>query len=134
MSKIPGFDNIPIGMEMGPFELTLDEETVRQRAALVLWEQKEVIDKLGLAPPGLTIGHHARMKFEALPDMRASIWAKTEHEFLKPMKIGSTVTIRGKVVEKYVKRGRNYVVTDYETVDENGEILMRSRETGVYVE
>jgi acyl-CoA thioesterase FadM len=74
------------------------------------------------------------MKFTALPDLRASIWAKSEHEFLKPMKVGSKVYIRGKIIEKYVKRDRNYVVADYETVDEDGGVLMRSRETSVYVE
>jgi hypothetical protein len=50
------------------------------------------------------------------------------------MKVGSRIYVRGKIVDKYVKRGRNYVVADYETVDEDGEVLMRSRETSVYVE
>ena len=36
--------------------------------------------------------------------------------------------------EKYTRRGRNYVVTEYETTDESGEVLMRGRETGFYVE
>jgi hypothetical protein len=50
------------------------------------------------------------------------------------MKVGSRVYIRGKVIEKYVKRDRNYVVANYETVDEDGEVLMKSHETSVYVE
>ena len=134
MSEKSGFEAIPIGMEMGPLEMTLDEETVNQRIGLVQWEGKELVDKLGITPPGISISQHARMKFAALPEMRASIWAKSEHEFLKPMKVGSRIIIRGKVVEKYAKRGRNYVVSEYETVDEAGEVLLRSRETGVYVE
>jgi exonuclease VII large subunit len=74
------------------------------------------------------------MKFNTFKNLRASIWAKSEHEFLKPMKVGSKVTISGRVVEKYEKRGRYYLVSEYETVDEKGEVLMRSRETGVNVE
>jgi acyl-CoA thioesterase FadM len=74
------------------------------------------------------------MKFAALPEMRVSIWAKSEHQFLRPMKLGSKITIRGRIVDKYTKRGRNYIVSELETVDEAGEVLMRSRETGVYVE
>jgi hypothetical protein len=50
------------------------------------------------------------------------------------MKIGSRIYIRGRIVDKYVKRDRNYIVADYETVDEDGEVLMRSHETAVYVE
>lgn len=134
MSGKSGFEDIPLGMEMGPLELTIDEKVVGDRIEIGLWQGRDLIEKMGLAPPGLTIANHAKMKFMALPEMKASIWAKSEHEFLKPMKIGGRVTIRGKITEKYVKRGRNYVVAEYETVDENGEVLLRSRETGVYVE
>ena len=134
MGEKSGFEAIPIGLEMGPLEMTLDEETVNERVGLVQWESRELVDKLHVTPPGISISQHARMKFAALPDMSVSIWAKSEHEFLKPMKVGSKIFIRGKVVDKYVKRGRNYVVSEYETVDEAGEVLLRSRETGVYVE
>lgn len=134
MSEKSGFEAIPIGLEVGPMEMTLDEETVKERVGLAQWEDRELMDKHHITPPGITIVQHPRMKFMALPEMSVSIWAKSEHEFLKPMKIGSKIFIRGKVVDKYVKRGRNYVVTDYETVDENGEVLLRSRETGIYVE
>ncbi len=129
-----GWEALPIGMEMGPLEIVLDNNKVKERAELVQWETQEQLEKLGFTPPGITIRYHAEMKFAALPDLRASIWAKSEHEFLKPMKVGSKVYIRGKVIEKYVKRDRNYVVANYETVDEDGEVLIRSRETSVYVE
>jgi hypothetical protein len=134
MSEKSGFDAIPIGMEMGPFEMTLDDDTVTERVNLVQWENKEPLEKFNVMPPGLTISQHARMKFMALPEMRVSIWAKSEQEFIKPMKKGSKIFIRGRVVDKYTKRGSNYVVSDYETIDEAGDVLLRSRETGIYVE
>ena len=133
MGSQENFEAIPIGMDLGPFEMTLDDETVKGRTELVQWEAKGLAEQ-GLAAPGITISQHARMKFEALPVMKVSIWAKSEQEFLKPMKLGSKIFIRGTVVDKYVKRGRNYMVTDLETVDETGEVLLRSRETAVYVE
>jgi hypothetical protein len=133
MGSQENYEAIPIGMDLGTFEMTLNEETVKKRIELVQWQARGLAEK-GFAPPGLTISHHARMKFEALPEMRVSIWAKSEQEFLKPMKLGSKIFISGKVVDKYVKRGRNYLVTDLETVDEAGEVLLRSRETAVYVE
>ena len=134
MSSQANFEAIPIGFDLGTLEMTLDEETVKDRMGLVQWQSGELVNKLGIAPPGITINQHARMKFDALPEMRVSIWAKSEHEFLKPMKVGSKVFIHGKIVDKYIKRGRNYVVTELETTDEAGEVLLRSRETGVYVE
>jgi len=134
MSEKSGFDAIPIGMKMGPFEMTLDDDMVTARVNLVQWENKEPLEKFNVTPPGLTISQHARMKFMAFPEMRVSIWAKSEQEFIKPMKPGSRIFIHGRVVDKYTKRGRNYVVADYETVDEVGDVLLRSRETGIYVE
>jgi len=134
MSEKSGFDAIPIGLEMGPFEMTLDDDMVTERVNLVQWENEEPLEKFNVTPPGLTISQHARMKFMALPEMRVSIWAKSEQEFIKPMKKGSKIFIRGRIVDKYTKRGRNYLVSDYETVDEDGDILLRSRETGIYVE
>ena len=134
MTEESGWEALPIGLEMGPLEIVLDDNMVQERAELVQWKTQEQLEKLGFTPPGITIRYHAQMKFAALPDLRASIWAKSEHEFLKPMKVGSKVYIRGKIIEKYVKRDRNYVVADYETVDEDGEVLMKSHETSVYVE
>ena len=133
MGSQENYEAIPIGMDLGTFEMTLDEETVRGRTELVQWQARGPAEK-GFIPPGITISQHARMKFAALSEMKVSIWAKSEQEFLKPMKLGGKIFIRGRVVNKYVKRGRNYMVTDLETVDEAGEVLMRSRETGIYVE
>ena len=134
MSGRTGFDDLPIGFEMGPVELTLDDATVNERMDLVQWTARDIVEKQRIAPPGITIVQHPKMKFDALPHLKAGIWAKSEHEFIRPMKVGMKISIRGEVIEKYSKRGRDYVITAYETVDENGEVLMRSRETALYVE
>ncbi len=134
MSAKSDFEAIPIGLDLGTVEVALDEDTVNDSLRLVQWEARELLDKLHIAPPGVTIVQHPRMRFAKFPNLRAAIWAKSEHEFLKPMKIGSKVFIRGKIVDKYVKRGRNYVVSEFETVDETGEVVLRSRETGIHLE
>lgn len=133
MGSQENYEAIPIGMDLGTFEMTLDKETIKDRTERVQWQSKGLAGK-GFLPPGTTISQHAGMNFAALPEMKASIWTKSEHEFLKPMKLGGKIFIHGRVVDKYVKRGRNYMVAEYETVDEAGEVLMRSRETGIYVE
>ena len=50
------------------------------------------------------------------------------------MKLGCKIYLHGKIVDKYIKHGHNYMAADYETIDETGEISMRSRETGIYLE
>lgn len=134
MEDIKGFEDIPIGMELGPEEIDMSEEAVRNRCDLVQWTDRKSFEELGIAPPGLTIVNHAKLKFKCLPANKSSIWAKSEHEFIRPFKVGGKVILRGKITEKYIKRERRYLVCEYETRDETGELLMRSRETGVYVE
>ncbi len=134
MSEKSDFEAIPVGLDLGTMEMALDESTVNDRVGLVQWEARELVDKLHFAPSGISIHQHPRMRFAQFTNLRAAIWAKSEHEFLKPMRIGSKIFIRGKVVDKYVKRGRNYVVSEFEAVDETGEVLMRSRETSIHIE
>ena len=128
------FEDIPVGMELESVEMVLDKETIDERIALVQWQNRKPLESLGVTAPGLTIRQHAAMQFITFPELRAGIWAKSEHEFMKPMKAGSRIFIRGKIVEKYTKRGRNYVAAAFETRDERGELLMKSIETSVYVE
>jgi hypothetical protein len=127
------YDEVEIGHDIGTLEIVLDQQTVAERIALVRWADERPVQQ-GLAPPGITISQHSRMKFDALPQLRVSIWSRSEHEFLRPFKVGETVTVSGRVVEKYAKRGRNYMVTELETRNQAGEVLLRSRETGVWVE
>jgi acyl dehydratase len=128
------FESIPIGLDLGTVEVKLDKKAVQDRVNLVQWQARDVVDKLGFAPPSATIEIHPKMKFDKFPSLKAAIWAKSEHEFIKPMKVGSKVFVRGKVTDKYTKRGREYVVTEFEAVDEHGEVLLISRETGINVE
>jgi len=134
MGKKPGFQAITIGQDLGTMEMTLDKKTINDWAVLVQWHIRELIDNLQIVPPGMSIEQHPRMEFAKFSDLRAGIWAKSEHEFLKPIRVGSKVFIHGKIIDKYVKRRRNYVVAEYETLDEVGEVVMRSRETGIYLE
>ncbi len=134
MGEKSGFEAISIGMDLDTLEMTLDGSTLSERVKLDQWEQGELIDKLHIAPPGMTIVQHAIIKYMRFPDLHASIWAKSEHEFLKPLRTGSKIRIHGKIVDKYVKRDRNYVVSEFETIDEHGDVAMRSRETAVHLE
>ena len=134
MSLESDFEAIPIGFDLGEWEMVLDEKTVNTYADLMQWQAREVIDQLHCAPPGMSIGMHPRMQFAKFSNLKSAIWAKSEHEFLKPFKMGTTIKIRGRIVDKFIKRGRFYKVAEFETLDEKGEIIMRSRETGINVE
>lgn len=55
------------------------------------------------------------------------IHARQETEFLRPVPLGCTVRLVGRVAEKYEKRGRRYVVVEVTALDEGGQPLLRMR-------
>jgi hypothetical protein len=45
-------------------------------------------------------------------DARATIGAKTEHENINPWRVGKKLITRGRIADKYIKRGLEYVVIE----------------------
>ena len=88
------------------------------------------------SPFGGTITHPVLMGNQALL-MRhgkyivpAGLHAKMQYEFVEPLRIGMRVRTRGKVIDKYEKRGRHYMVTEFATRDEEtGKVLVRGQFT-----
>jgi hypothetical protein len=52
-----------------------------------------------------------------------------EFEFLEPIRQGVRARSRGTVVDKYERRGKPYMVTEFVTEDQNGTVLVRGRFT-----
>jgi len=48
----------------------------------------------------------------------AGLHAKMQFEFLEPLRVGMRVRSHGKVIDKYERRGRHYMVTQFETREE----------------
>ena len=54
--------------------------------------------------------------------MTAAIWG-----------VGRVVRSRGRVIDKYERRGRQYMVTEYATRDEHGTTLVRGQFTQILI-
>jgi acyl dehydratase len=61
--------------------------------------------------------------------VHAGLHAKMEFEFVEPVRPGMRVRSRGRVVDKYERRGKPYMVTEFVTEDETGAVLVRGRFT-----
>ena len=60
----------------------------------------------------------------------AGLHAKMQFEFLEPLRVGMRVRTYGKVLDKYERRERHYMVTQFETRDEEtGQALVRGQFT-----
>lgn len=62
-----------------------------------------------------------------LPNIFGNLHARQEWQLFAPLTVGATVRTRSTVVERYVKRGREYVVNEVLVTDEAGRWLQRSR-------
>ena len=87
-----------------PFGGTISHPTLLANQALLLRHSRYVI------PAGL----HAKMAFE----------------FLEPLRVGMRCRTYGKVLDKFERRERHYMVTQFETRDEEtGQALVRGQFT-----
>lgn len=60
----------------------------------------------------------------------AGLHAKIQFEFVEPIRIGMHVRSYGKLIDKYERRGRHYIVTQFETREEDtGQVLVRGNFT-----
>jgi acyl dehydratase len=97
-------DHNPWYLEDSPFGGPIAHPTLLANQALLMRHSKYIV------PAGL----HAKMQFE----------------FLEPIRVGMRVRSYGKVIDKYERRERHYMVTQFETRDEEtGAVLVRGQFT-----
>ena len=66
--------------------------------------------------------------------VHAGLHAKMEFQFLEPIRPGMRVRSRGKLIDKYERRGKHYMVTEYVTEDDTGRPLVRGQFTQMLIE
>jgi len=88
------------------------------------------------SPFGGTIAHPTLLGNQALLmrhsryRVNAGLHAKMQFEFLEPLRAGMRVRTHGRVIDKYERRERHYMVTAFETCDEEtGAVLVRGQFT-----
>lgn len=89
-----------------------------------------------IAPPTVCDGDHlwhpGNDRILLSPDgtLRKNIFhASLVYEFINPARAGTEITVTGRVVDKYEKRGRFFVVTEWLSVDDDGRDILRHTST-----
>ena len=94
----------------------------------------------GPSPFGGPVTHPTLMANQALRlrhskyIVHAGLHARMEFSFLEPIRAGMRVRSRGRVIDKYRRRGKPYMVTEYVTEDEQGRPLVRGQFTQMIIE
>lgn len=125
------FEDMPVGEEYAD-EYVLTPELARDYAAgiedLNPWYLEQSPFGGPVANPILLVAQHARL-FKTVYSTAGNVHTRHETQFLNPARLGKTIKIYGKLVDKYIKRGREYLVMDCRSVDEDGVELCRDRRT-----
>ena len=58
---------------------------------------------------------------------KEAVHAKAEHRYLSPPRVGRKLNVTGRISEKYNRRGRDFLVIESETTDEDGMKLVESK-------
>jgi acyl dehydratase len=76
------------------------------------------------------LGNQALMMRHSRYIIPAGLHAKIQFEFVEPIRAGMRVRSYGKVIDKFEKRGRYYMVTEFATKnEESGAVLVRGQFT-----
>jgi acyl dehydratase len=125
------FEEMPLGEEYAD-EYVLTPELARDYTEGVEdanpWYVEQSPFGGPVANPILLVAQHARL-FKTKYATAGNIHTRHETQFLNPARLGKTIKVYGKLVDKYVKRGREYLVMECRSVDEDGVELCRDRRT-----
>jgi acyl dehydratase len=93
----------------------------------------------GASPFGGAVAHPTMLGNQALHlrhsryTVHAGLHARMEFQFLEPVRPGMRVRSRGKVIDKYERRGKPYMVTEFITEDSEGTPLIRGQFTQMLI-
>ncbi len=130
------YEAVTVGEEFMSDDFLIKPEDVETFAFAVDDEDPWYFDHNAVTPFNGNITHPVLLGNQALL-MRhgkyivpAGLHAKMQYEFIEPLRVGMRVRTRGKVIDKYEKRGRHYMVTEFTTRDEEtGTALVRGQFT-----
>ena len=126
------FEAMEVGEELGPIELVVDDHAVKRFAFTVDDHHPWALGDT--SPFGGRVGHAALLVPELLrllntvydPNTEVGLHQKEEVWFHAPVRVGERVRLSGAFSDKYVKRGKGYIVTDAEARSlEDGRLLVR---------
>src|SRR3989304_4009913 len=123
------FHELPVGTDMGSIEYTMSQERVERH--LRATHQTPYPESGGerLAPVSILASDGIWLA-ESQFDIGESVHAGQRLEILNVPIVGSRVRVSGKVIDKFEKGGRQFVVMDAGSEDARGRVLARGRMTG----
>lgn len=135
--KDPVYENVEVGETFGPTELMLDDFFLKSYAYATDDFSGMRIEDGAIIPgdvvPGAAIVSELMLVFLLVyhPDKVVGLHQREEAEYFGRVRPGERLTLTGKYIAKYEKRGKGYVVLESEARDASGKLVVRQRSTEV---
>ena len=129
------YDDIEVGWELQPVFMEVTEELIKDYGELL--DDRNTYynenDDFGgvIGQPALVAILIFRLYNVRYPTLPGGIHAKQEFEFHRPLRPGMSIAISGRIAEKYMKRGRKYVVTETTITDKDGNLIAKGMGHGI---
>lgn len=124
------YEDVAVGEELGPIQLVVTAEMNRAQWDWIPSGSHDTLSSLNSrwVDPSVLARNYARL-LRSKHEAQGMVHVRCEVQSLRPVEIGERLTIKGRIVEKYFKKGRPYIVVESVTTDENGSVVSRERNT-----
>ncbi len=113
--KIFDYDKAEIGEELGSYEYTLTQQ--------MLEDFRASVDDPDAPFPTLGVKHDATAFAMVYDDPIGTVNAGNQVEFYNPPIVGKTISVKGRISDKYLRRENPYIVIEATAIDEDGRLL-----------
>ena len=111
------FENVVPGEELGSYEYTLTDEQFKHF--------RDSVEYPNVPFPTIAVKHDATAMRMAYP-ISSGVNARQVMEFFNAPIPGKKIKVKGKLIDKYVRRDKPYIVIQAEAVDEDGRLIERT--------
>ena len=128
------YENIKVGDELGRKDILITDEVIQTCANAIESRHPWYIEDSpfgGRIAPSTIFDNDTLRILDENYERFGSIHAKQSWDFKNPAMSGKKVTLTVSVIDKYIKRGRNYIVMELVAVDEDGVEICRGRHTSL---
>ncbi|HUV59874.1 MAG TPA: MaoC family dehydratase N-terminal domain-containing protein [Desulfatiglandales bacterium] len=125
------YNDLQLGKEFEPFYFSVDSKTITrflkaiQEESNPFYQSISVAEEWGydrpLAPHSIAAVYARASYLKNYTMPGGGILAKQEFKFLRPIFVGDQIVCRAKVVDRFQKKDRKYVVIEIDTCNQNGE-------------
>jgi hypothetical protein len=126
------FEDIEVGQSIGEMQWQITDDLIDLQCQLdqdfdPLFFPQGAVPRI--APPQITY-RPPRWLFSRAYNVRG-LFVRWESETFRAIEPGVTITVAGSIVEKYIKKDREFVVYAAEGRDAGGNLIFRTRRTHV---